>query len=105
MSLMVYAKYGRTGLYQIQEIMQMVNSDEPNRQKEVENGWAIINALPPTNWFNRGNDLLNDHIVHGDIGMYDMFLHKRDRAYTVPEIYQFVERAGLHFVEFSDPFE
>lgn len=105
MSLMVYAKYGRTGLYQVQEIMQMVNDGEVSRQKEVENGWAIVNALPCTNWFNRGAELLNDHIAHGDVGMYDMFLHKRDKAYTVPEIYEFVERAGLHFIEFSDPFE
>lgn len=105
MSLMVYAKYGRTGLYHVQEIMQMVNEDETNRQKEVENGWTIVNALPSTNWFPKGPELLNDHLSHGDVGMYDMFLHKRDRAYTVPEIYEFVKRSGLHFVEFSDPFE
>src|SRR5690606_33952013 len=42
MSLMVYAKYGRTGLYHVQEIMQMVNENETNRQKEVENGWTIV---------------------------------------------------------------
>lgn len=41
------------------------------------------------------------HVNHGDVGMYDMFLHKQDRAYTVPEIYEFVEKAGLNFVEFN----
>ena len=101
MGIMVYAQYGRTGVYQIQEIMRMVNEGVQSRQEEVKNGWEVINALPQTNWYNRGKDLLADHVSHGDVGMYDMFLHKQDRAYTVPEIYEFVEKAGLNFVEFN----
>lgn len=99
--VMVYAKYGRTGVYQMQEIMQLVNDGVESRQQEVKNGWEVMNNLPNTNWYNRGKDLLSDHINHGDVGMYDMFLHKQDRAYTVPEIYEFVEKASLNFVEFS----
>jgi len=101
MGIMVYAQYGRTGVYQIQEIMRMVNEGVQSRQEEVKNGWEVINALPQTNWYSRGKDLLADHVNHGDVGMYDMFLHKQDRAYTVPEIYEFVEKAGLNFVEFN----
>jgi len=101
MGIMVYAQYGRTGVYQIQEIMRMVNEGVQSRQEEVKNGWEVINALPQTNWYSRGKDLLADHVNHGDVGMYDMFLHKQDRAYTIPEIYEFVEKAGLNFVEFS----
>ena len=103
MSIMVYAKYGRTGLYQVQTIMQMINEGEKTRQKEVNNGWEIVNALPSTNWYKRGEELLQDHNSDGDIGMYDMFLHKQDRAYSIPEMYEFISNAGLHFVEFSDP--
>jgi SAM-dependent methyltransferase len=103
MSLMVYAQYGRTGVYQIQKIMQMVNNGVNNRKQETKNGWGIMNSLPKTNWFSRGEDLLSDHKMFGDIGLYDMFLHKQDRAYTIPELYQFVEDAGLNFVEFSYP--
>jgi hypothetical protein len=44
-----------------------------------------------------------DHINHGDVGMYDMFLHKQDRAYTVPQLYEFVEKAGLNFVDYNSP--
>ena len=101
MGIMVYAQYGRTGVYQIQEIMRMVNEGVQSRQEEVKNGWEVINALPQTNWYSRGKDLLADHVNHGDVGMYDMFLHKQDRAYTIPEIYEFVEKAGLNFVEFN----
>lgn len=105
MNIMVYAKYGRTGLYQVQSIMQMINEGEISRQKEVDNGWEVVNALPATNWYKRGEELLQDHISDGDIGMYDMFLHKQDRAYSIPEMYEFIAKAGLHFVEFSDPIE
>lgn len=105
MSIMVYAKYGRTGLYQVQTIMQMINEGEISRQKEVDNGWAIVNALPVTNWYKRAAEKLDDHLQDGDIGMYDMFLHKQDRAYSIPEMYEFINNAGLHFVEFTNPFD
>jgi SAM-dependent methyltransferase len=101
MGIMVYAQYGRTAVYQIQDIMKMVNEGVESRQEEVKNGWEVMNNLPATNWYNRGKDLLSDHINHGDVGMYDMFLHKQDRAYTVPQIYDFVEKAKLNFVEFN----
>ncbi|GAB4162667.1 MAG: class I SAM-dependent methyltransferase [Rickettsiaceae bacterium] len=101
MAIMVYAQYGRTGVYQIQDLMKMVNKGVASRQEEVKNGWSVINSLPNSNWYKRGQDLLGDHIHHGDAGMYDMFLHKQDRAYTVPELYEFVEKAGLNFVEYN----
>jgi len=101
MNIMVYAQYGRTGVYQIQDLMQRVNKGVKARTEEVKNAWTVINGLPNTNWYNRGKDLLADHINHGDSGMYDMFLHKQDRAYTVPEIYEFVDKAGMNFIEFN----
>ncbi len=81
--------------------MKMVNEGVTSRQEEVKNGWEIMNNLPVTNWYHRGKDLLSDHVMFGDVGMYDMFMHKQDRAYTVPQIYQFVEKAKLNFVDFS----
>lgn len=102
MGLMVYAQYGRTGVYQAQEIMRMVNRGASNRQEEVKNGWTVVNGLPASNWFVRGQDLISDLRNMGDIGMYDLLLHKQDRAYTIPQLYEFVEKAGLNFVDFSD---
>jgi ubiquinone/menaquinone biosynthesis C-methylase UbiE len=102
MGIMIYAKYGRTGVYHVQEIMRMVNEGVTNRVEEIMNGKTIINALPATNWFMRAQELLGDHVHFGDIGLYDMFLHKQDRAYSIPEMYEFIETAGLNFVEFFD---
>ena len=33
MGLMVYGQYGRTGVYQIQELARLVNGDEKSQQK------------------------------------------------------------------------
>lgn len=102
MGLMVYAKYGRTGVYHIQEIMKMVNKGVTQRVEEVMNGKLILSSLPTTNWYMRAQELLGDHVHFGDIGLYDMFLHKQDRAYSIPELHGFITDAGLNFVEFSD---
>lgn len=102
MGLMVYGQYGRTGVYQLQELMKMVNNNATSRQEEVKRGWAVVNGLPVSNWFVRGKELITDLSTMGDIGMYDLLLHKQDRAYTIPQLYEFAEKAGLNFVDFSD---
>jgi len=102
MMIMVYGQYGRTGVYQMQDIMKMVNQDISNRVAEVMNAKLILDILPATNWLVRGKELVNDVATFGDIGVYDLFLHKQDRAYTIPELYEFIHDAGLHFVEFND---
>jgi len=101
MHIMIYAKYGRTGVYQVQEIMKMVNEGVSNRVEEIMNGKSILNILPPSNWFMKAQELIGDHIHFGDVGLYDMFLHKQDRAYSIPEMHEFVMDAGLYFVDFT----
>lgn len=102
--IMVYAQYGRTGVYQIQDLLKMTNKGIDNRQEEVKNAWDIINALPVTNWFSRGSDLISDHKNYGDIGLYDLFLHKQDRAYSIPQLYEFVQKANMNIASYVDPY-
>jgi SAM-dependent methyltransferase len=100
MSIMIYGKYGRTGIYHMQEIMRMVNEGITNRAEEISNAKIVLNSLPASCWFKRGEDLAIDH-RHNDSGIYDLFLHKQDRAYSIPEMYEFIHNTGLNFVEFS----
>jgi len=102
--IMVYATYGRTGIYQIQELLRKTGKGIQTPQEEVSSAWDVINSLPRTNWFVRGEELAIDHKQFGDIGLYDTFLHKQDRAYTIPQLYEFIENAGLTIVDFVDPF-
>ncbi len=66
------------------------------------NAKAVMAGFPATNWYIRGQELLRDHVVFGDIGLYDLFFYKQDRAYSIPELYELIHNAGLNFVEFSD---
>jgi SAM-dependent methyltransferase len=102
MGIMVYAKYGRTAVYQMQETLRLINKDEPNLQKRVDNARALLNRLPSTNWFfNSPPMIINETVT--DIGIFDLLLHSQDRAYSVPELYDYVESAGLNILAmFSD---
>jgi SAM-dependent methyltransferase len=96
-NVMVYGKYGRTGVYQMQELMRTINKGEGDMQQKVNNTRAVLASLPLTNWFKRGESLIPDHNQHGDVGVYDVFLHSQDVAYSVPELYQWAEEeCGLH---------
>ena len=103
MSVMIYAKYGRTGVYQAQKLMQLINSGVSNRTEEITNCKTMLSNLPVTNWFMKAESCIADHKTLGDSGIYDLLLHKQDRAYSISEMYEFIKKANLHFVEFSDP--
>ncbi|MDD2926897.1 class I SAM-dependent methyltransferase [Rhodoferax sp.] len=91
--LMVYASIGRTGVYQMQSLMRMVNSSTGNEpldtQDKIANTQDLLASLPASNWFNRGQDLYHDHKV-GDSGIYDLLLHSQDRAYAVGELFDWL---------------
>jgi SAM-dependent methyltransferase len=99
--VMVYATYGRTGVYQMQSLMQLVNADIENHAQQIDHTHQMLGCLPPTNWFKRGESLYGDH-RNGDAGIYDLLLHPQDRAYTVAELYAWlVDQHGLH-IELTD---
>ncbi|MFQ5509289.1 MAG: class I SAM-dependent methyltransferase [Leptospirillia bacterium] len=103
LSLMVYGQVGRTGVYQIQELMRRVNAGTADIGERLDNTKRVLASLPPSNWFKRGEEMIRDHIDFGDSGIFDLFLHEQDRAYTVHEVYDYVERAGLHFIDYVMP--
>jgi SAM-dependent methyltransferase len=101
MGLMVYAPFGRTGVYQMQSLLRMIGGDDPPTDR-MDQAKAILNQLPPTNWLRR-NNLVADHMMAGDAGLYDLLLHSRDRAYTVPDLARLVADADLRIVSFIEP--
>jgi len=101
MMLMVYGRHGREGVYQMQELMRYLNRGETDRQRRVDRTSAILRHLPDTNWFARSRHIFDDDLVYGDVGVYDLFLHSQDRAYTVEELHEFLRDGGLQFLDFS----
>jgi hypothetical protein len=86
----------------VQELMRKINREEASFQARIENTKAVLKDLPKTNWFKRGEALIGDHKEFGDAGIYDVFLHARDIPFTVAEIYELVEEAGLKVIEFIE---
>ncbi len=95
MGLMVYGEIGRTGVYHMQQLMRMIEPENATAEEKITDCKTVIDSLPATNWYKHNATFLHD-LSYGDIGIYDLFLHSQDRAYTVPQLYAFVERAGLH---------
>lgn len=97
MGIMLYAKYGRTAIYQLQELMRLVNQGEPDMQQKIDDAKLILAALPSSNWYQHSKDWMVDVVKYGDNGIYDLLLHSQDRAYSVPELYEwFVDKKGMH---------
>jgi SAM-dependent methyltransferase len=100
MGIVVYATYGRTGVYHLQALMRILCQHASSPQEKVEICKAVLKQMPVTNWFVQAPEpFLND--MQSDIGIYDLFLHSQDRAYTVPELYQWVEECGLHLLDLT----
>lgn len=102
--VMVYGEYGRTGIYHMQDMLRAI-APAPTMPDEarVDMAKRLAKDLPATSWLVR-NGLIRDHVGGGDPGIYDLFLHSRDRAYRVPEIVDFVAQAGLRLTGFIEPY-
>ena len=99
--LMLYGRYGRTGIYYMQELMRLINAEDAGGQKKIANTRAVLDSLPATNWFKRAEELVTDHRWASGAGVYDLFLHSQDRPYSVPELYELLAACGLHLIQFG----
>jgi SAM-dependent methyltransferase len=100
LGLMLYDKIGRSGIYQMQELMRAINVDEPSLVGEIANAKAVMAQLPATNWFKRCDDLWRGD-MNSDADLYDIVLHSQDRANSVEEIFAWMaDRHGFN-LDFS----
>jgi len=97
MFIMVYAKYGRSGIYMMQDLMRLVNGDEENPKNNIRDTKEILENLPRHNWFklSEASGLWRYSDTKHDSGIYDLFLHSQDRPYTILEVHEWLERCGL----------
>lgn len=103
LGLMVYGALGRTGVYPAQAMLRALAGDgDDDPAARVAMARRLLAQLPPTNWLKR-NPFIADHLKGGDAGLYDLLLHSRDRAYTVPEVAALAEGAGLRITAFIEP--
>jgi SAM-dependent methyltransferase len=93
MQVMVYAAYGRAGIYMMQEYCRLIGVDAT--EAELREFGAVIGALaadhPIAGVARRTKDF-----TYPD-ALADALLHPQDRAYTVPQLYDWLERCGVKF--------
>lgn len=102
MSLMVYGKIARTGVYYMQEFLRLLLPDAMSRQDKLALTGGVLRNVPKSNWFtHNAQNFALDIQLYGDNGIYDLLLHSQDRGYTVSDIYDWLDRTGLHLAEFN----
>jgi SAM-dependent methyltransferase len=93
MHLMVYAPYGRAGIYMLQKFCRRLGIRA--HDGEIQQLMAALQRLPPGHPLQQ---LLREAPdFRQEAALADAILHPRDRAYSVPQVLAFVEQAGLTF--------
>jgi len=93
MHLMVYAPYGRTGIYMLQDFCRRLGIRAGNG--EIRDLIGALTALPPGHPLEA---LLREAPdFRQEAALADALLHPQDRAYSVPQLFDFLREAGLTF--------
>ena len=93
MHLMVYAPYGRAGIYMIQEFCRRIGIQAED--EEIRDLIVALGALPAGHPLAR---LLREAPdFRQEPALADALLHPQDRAYSVPQLLAFIGGAGLTF--------
>ena len=100
LGIMVYGRFGRSGVYELQDALRRLGHglDLPARVRLAK---GLLPKLPKTNRFAR-NPILGDH-KRSDAELVDLLLHERDVAYSVPELAELVAEAGLEIAAWIEP--
>lgn len=89
--LMLYGKYGRTGVYMLQKLFRLLNLDQTAQGvRIVRQAIPAIGANHPAKPY-----VATAPDIGFEGGLVDTFLHRRDRAYTVGDCLELLEKAGL----------
>jgi SAM-dependent methyltransferase len=93
MHLMVYAPYGRSGIYMLQEFCRRIGVGATD--EGIRDLITALRSLPS------GHPL--EHILseapdfRQEAALADALLHPQDRAYSVSQLFDFIERGQLRF--------
>lgn len=102
LGLMVYAPYGRTGVYMLQDALRLLAPADEAPTARLDVAKRVMRHLPETAWLRR-NGFLDDHVNGGDAGLYDLLLNPRDRAFTVRELHSLLAAEGLDVTCWVEP--
>ncbi len=91
--LMVYAPYGRTGIYLLQDYCRRLGIGTSS--KEIRDLATSLGALPSDHPL--VPLLRNSPDFRNEAALADALLHPQDRSYSVDQFFEFLNRADLQF--------
>jgi SAM-dependent methyltransferase len=96
----LYGKYGRVGVYMMQELFQLLRLDQSEQSVGIvkDTVAALSGTHHLTNYVKGASDL------NFDAGWIDTFLHRQDAAFDVAGCLRLVENAGLVFHGWNENF-
>ncbi len=93
MHLMVYAPYGRAGIYMLQEFCRRLGIRAAD--DEIRDLVTALHLLPPGHPL---ETLLREAPdFRQEAALADALLHPQDRAYSVPQLIDYIQKGGLTF--------
>src|SRR5215510_333085 len=93
MHLMVYAPYGRAGIYMLQEFCRRIGIHA--NDGEIQDLIAALPAIPPGHPLE--NLLRESPDFRQEAALADALLNPQDRSYSVPQLFDFIQKVGLTF--------
>lgn len=103
-SVMLYGKYGRTGVYMLQEALKLVSGPEdaeltPEFIRFTHQLAKEVPAHHPFGPRSRGREMQEGK----EAGIVDLLLHANDIPFDVPAVYKLCEDAGVRFYRWLFP--
>src|SRR5215510_7933074 len=92
-NLMVYAPYGRAGIYMLQEFCRRIAIHA--NYEAIRDLIAALPAVPPGHPLE--NLLRESPDFRQEAALADALLNPQDRSYSVPQLFAFIKKAGLSF--------
>lgn len=93
MQIMVYASYGRAGIYMLRKYCHLLGITASNQ--DLRSLGATLDCLPQDHPLSQLIGKVKD--FHNSDALADAFLHPQDQAFTVPQVYAWLDRCGMTF--------
>jgi SAM-dependent methyltransferase len=98
MHAMVYAAYGRAGIYMMQDYCRLLGIGTTEQElRDLGSTIAALSADHPI----AGVATRTKDFTYPD-ALADALLHPQDRAFTVPQLYAWLERCGVSFARWFE---
>lgn len=100
MGVMVYAPHGRHAVYLLQDLLRRLGAGRA-LDRRIDLARDLVQGLPPSHPYDPAR--WREHDWQDDAGIADLLLHPQDRSFTVPELTDLLDHAGLRLERWFAP--